>query len=205
LAGLRARDAAFFAQYQQRPIPAEGNLNKAEWLYSYEVLPEKQSLDRIVQAWDCAAKSGELNDFSVCITFLVHENVAYVIDVLRQKLIYPELKQQVLAEPSDRLRKKLCRKGSCSGRVLVVRGWIKHQAKGGGERFGIIERENRHQRSGSVTGRSAMPTASIPRYLRPTTRRSQLDLFVTAQSAKAEKNLQPKPMASLRRAPFPFR
>jgi predicted phage terminase large subunit-like protein len=45
-----------------------------------------------------AAKSGELNDFSVCITFLVHKNVAYVIDVLRQKLIYPELKKQVLAQ-----------------------------------------------------------------------------------------------------------
>ena len=90
--------AAFSAQYQQRPIPAEGNLIKAEWLCSYEVLPEKQSLDRIVQAWDCAAKSGELNDFSVCITFLVHKNAAYVIDVLRQKLIYPELKKQVLAQ-----------------------------------------------------------------------------------------------------------
>jgi hypothetical protein len=36
--------AAFSAQYQQRPIPAEGNLIKAEWLRSYDVLPEKQSL-----------------------------------------------------------------------------------------------------------------------------------------------------------------
>ena len=36
--------------------------------------------------------------YSVCITFLVHKNAAYVIDVLRQKLIYPELKKQVLAQ-----------------------------------------------------------------------------------------------------------
>jgi predicted phage terminase large subunit-like protein len=90
--------AAFSAQYQQRPVPAEGNLIKAEWLRSYDVMPEKQPLDRIVQSWDCASKSGELNDYSVCITFLVHKNAAYVIDVLRQRLIYPELKKQVLAQ-----------------------------------------------------------------------------------------------------------
>jgi predicted phage terminase large subunit-like protein len=90
--------AAFSAQYQQRPIPAEGNLIKAEWLRSYDVLPEKQSLDRIVQSWDCAAKSGELNDYSVCLTFLVHKNEFYLIDVLRQRLGYPELKKRVLEQ-----------------------------------------------------------------------------------------------------------
>jgi predicted phage terminase large subunit-like protein len=90
--------AAFSAQYQQRPIPVEGNLIKAECLGKYDVLPEKQSLDRIVQSWDCATKSGELNNYSVCITLLVHKDAAYVIDVFRQRLIYPELKKQVLAQ-----------------------------------------------------------------------------------------------------------
>ena len=89
---------AFSAQYQQRPVPEEGNLVKVEWLRRYEVLPEKQGPDRIVQSWDCAAKSGELNDYSVCLTFLVRKNEFYLIDILRQKLSYPELKKKVIEQ-----------------------------------------------------------------------------------------------------------
>jgi predicted phage terminase large subunit-like protein len=89
---------AFSAQYQQRPVPAEGNLVKVAWLRSYDVPPEKRPLDQIVQSWDCASKSSELNDYSACITFLVHNKEAYVIDVLRQRLNYPELKKQVVAQ-----------------------------------------------------------------------------------------------------------
>jgi predicted phage terminase large subunit-like protein len=90
--------AAFAAQYQQRPVPPEGNLIKAEWLRSYDVLPEKESLDQVVQSWDSAAKSGELNDYSVCLTFFVHKNEFYLIDVLRRRLAYPDLKKQVVAQ-----------------------------------------------------------------------------------------------------------
>jgi hypothetical protein len=78
--------AAFAAQYQQRPVPPEGNLIRTEWLRSYDFLPEKESLDRIVQSWDCAAKSGELNDYSVCLTFLMRKNEFYLIDALRRRL-----------------------------------------------------------------------------------------------------------------------
>jgi predicted phage terminase large subunit-like protein len=95
--------AAFAAQYQQRPVPAEGNLIKAQWLRNYDLLSEKQPLDKIVQSWDCAAKSGELNDYSVCLTFLVRKNEFYLVDVLRQRLSYPELKKKVL-EQKTRLK-----------------------------------------------------------------------------------------------------
>jgi len=90
--------AAFAAQYQQRPVPAEGNLVKAEWLRSYDALPEGETYDTIVQSWDCAAKPGELNDYSVCITFLVHQDRFYVVDVLRERLSYPDLKKKVLLQ-----------------------------------------------------------------------------------------------------------
>jgi predicted phage terminase large subunit-like protein len=78
--------------------PAEGNLIKAQWLRSYDFLPEKQPLDKIVQSWDCAAKSGEINDYSVCLTFLVRKNEFYLMDVLQQRLSYPELKKKVLEQ-----------------------------------------------------------------------------------------------------------
>ena len=51
-----------------------------------------------MQSWDCAAKSGELNDYSVCLTFLVRKNEFYLIDILRQKLSYPELKKKVIEQ-----------------------------------------------------------------------------------------------------------
>jgi predicted phage terminase large subunit-like protein len=79
-------------------IPAEGNLISPAWLRSYDVLPEREAGDKIVQSWDCAAKSGELNDYSACITFLVRRNQFYVVDVLREKLTYPELKKKVLQQ-----------------------------------------------------------------------------------------------------------
>jgi predicted phage terminase large subunit-like protein len=90
--------SAWAAQYQQRPVPAEGNLIQAKWLKSYDVLPEKQPLDQIVLSWDCATKSGELNDYSVCLTFLIHKDTYYLIDVLRQRVNYPELKKLVLGQ-----------------------------------------------------------------------------------------------------------
>ena len=89
---------AFSAQYQQRPVPEEGNLVNAEWLHSYDVLPEKQPLDQVVQSRDCTTKSGELNDYSACLTFFIHKDTFYLIDVLRQRVNYPELKKLVLAQ-----------------------------------------------------------------------------------------------------------
>jgi predicted phage terminase large subunit-like protein len=64
---------------------------------------KKQPPDKIVQSWDCAAKSGELNDYSACLTFLVRKNEFYLVDVLRQRLSYPELKKKVL-EQKTRLK-----------------------------------------------------------------------------------------------------
>src|SRR5262249_3028829 len=53
---------------------------------------------KIVQSSDCAAKSGELNDYSVCLTSLVHKNEFYLVDVLRQRPSYPELKKKVFEQ-----------------------------------------------------------------------------------------------------------
>jgi hypothetical protein len=55
----------FSAQYQQRPIPLEGNLIKREWFRHYDVPPQKEARDRIVQSWDTATMIGHANDYSV--------------------------------------------------------------------------------------------------------------------------------------------
>ena len=86
----------FSAQYQQRPIPEEGEIIKLGWFGCYDAPPQRQAGDQIVQSWDTANKAEELSDYSVCTTWLVHGNQFYLIHVLRDKLNYPDLKRTVI-------------------------------------------------------------------------------------------------------------
>lgn len=84
----------FAAQYQQQPIPPEGEIVKWEWFQTYEVLPA--GLGYIVQSWDTASKAGELNDYSVCTTWQIIGQQFFLLDILRQRLIYPDLRRAVI-------------------------------------------------------------------------------------------------------------
>jgi predicted phage terminase large subunit-like protein len=88
----------FAAQYQQCPEPPGGNMIKREWLQFYKELPPKSRHCRIIQSWDTASKAGELCDYSVCTTWLEQENCFYLIDVVRERFDYPDLKRRVVAE-----------------------------------------------------------------------------------------------------------
>jgi predicted phage terminase large subunit-like protein len=85
----------FSAQYQQRPVPLEGNLIKREWFRRYELLPQKGPRDQIVQSWDTATMTGPANDYSVCTTWLMIKNDYYLMDVFRARLQYPDLRRKV--------------------------------------------------------------------------------------------------------------
>ncbi len=87
----------FSAQYQQNPLPAEGEMIKWSGFQFYDVRPPPEPVDEIVQSWDTACKAEQLSDYSVCETFVVRGNQYYLVDVLRQKLDYPALKQKVIA------------------------------------------------------------------------------------------------------------
>ena len=84
----------FAAQYQQRPAPAGGGMIKPHWFRRYGERP--QTFDRIVQSWDTANTAGEGSDWSVCTTWGLKGPEFYLIDVLRKKLIYPDLKRAVI-------------------------------------------------------------------------------------------------------------
>jgi hypothetical protein len=62
----------FSAQYQQEPIPLEGNIIRRDWFRPYDVLPPASYDTRIVQSWDVAMTTGQNNDYSVCTTWLVN-------------------------------------------------------------------------------------------------------------------------------------
>jgi len=88
----------FAAQYQQRPAPLGGGLVKWRWFQTYDVRPEKRPGDRIVQSWDTASKADQANDWSVCTTWLVRGKNAWLLDVHRAKLEFPQLRRRIVKQ-----------------------------------------------------------------------------------------------------------
>ena len=91
----------FSAQYQQQPIPLEGNLIRREWLRKYDHLPQASFGTKIVQSWDVAMLTGNQHDFSVCTTWMIQNNDYYLVHVNRRRLEYPDLRRLVIAMASE--------------------------------------------------------------------------------------------------------
>jgi hypothetical protein len=85
----------FAGQYQQAPAPLGGGLVKAAWFRRYAPDEAPPRFERLVQSWDTANKATELSDFSVCTSWGVAGKNVYLLDVLRRRMEYPELKRAV--------------------------------------------------------------------------------------------------------------
>ncbi len=88
----------FEAQYQQSPVPADGNLFKSDWIARYAQAPARERSTPIVQSWDTATKLGDANDYSVCTTWAIHKNQYYLLDVHRDRWAFPDLLRMVKAQ-----------------------------------------------------------------------------------------------------------
>jgi predicted phage terminase large subunit-like protein len=86
----------FGAQYQQEPVPIGGNLVKWEWFKFYDERPPREFHDRIIVSWDTASSAKDLASFSACVVLRVRGETAYVLDVVRERLEYPDLKRKVI-------------------------------------------------------------------------------------------------------------
>jgi predicted phage terminase large subunit-like protein len=84
----------FSAQYQQRPIPIEGNLVKRPWLQWYETMPSEGT---IVQSWDCASTIAITAAYSACSTWRICGRQYYLLDIWRGRVEFPQLRRQVIA------------------------------------------------------------------------------------------------------------
>lgn len=91
--------AAFVAQYQQDPLPPEGDLINVLWFQRYRDLPFE---GRVVLSIDTAVKSGERNDWSVITCWRLDDGRYYLVSVWRRRVDYPELKACVI-EHANRL------------------------------------------------------------------------------------------------------
>jgi predicted phage terminase large subunit-like protein len=91
----------FAGQYQQTPAPAGGGMVKEAWFRRYRMNDRQEKFDRIIQSWDTANKPSELADYSVCTTWGLKGPNFYLLNVLRKKLSFPDLKRAVVEQ--DRL------------------------------------------------------------------------------------------------------
>lgn len=85
----------FDAQYQQSPVPVDGGLIKWSWFRRYRDQPKRGRDAFVVQSWDTASKAEEINDYSVGTCWQATGNDFYLIDVIRARLQYPDLKRRV--------------------------------------------------------------------------------------------------------------
>lgn len=109
----------FAAQYQQNPIPLEGNLVKRAWLVRYQASDLERPFPTIVQSWDTANKAGELNDYSVCTTWGVRERRYHLLDVFRKRLEFPDLKRAVRALAARHRPQAVLIEDKASGTQLI--------------------------------------------------------------------------------------
>lgn len=119
----------FNAQYQQSPVPDEGNLVKWDWFGIFTEPPGADDKGRIVQSWDMAVKDGENNDYSVCITAHVFHKEIHILDIFRKKLDYPSQRKAVIAQAQKYNTNIILIEAAANGSPLVAD--LKHLNKPG--------------------------------------------------------------------------
>jgi predicted phage terminase large subunit-like protein len=123
LEGIRREigSTAFSAQYLQDPVPAEGNIIKADWLREYDPATLDHDGGIVVQSWDIAMKDEARHDWSVCITALVRGRHVYVLDVWRQRAQFPDLWKAVQRLARDWHPSALLIEDAANGTALIQR------------------------------------------------------------------------------------
>ena len=58
--------------------------------------PTPQPGDKLIVSWDTALSSSQLADYSACVVLLARKETIYILDVVRARLEYPDLKRVVL-------------------------------------------------------------------------------------------------------------
>jgi len=109
----------FSGQYQQSPAPLGGGLVKPEWFKTYTQADVPAKFDLVGQSWDTANKPTELSDYSACITFGIKEKHAYLLNVYRKRVGYPDLKRAVREQAEAFTPKVIVIEDRSSGTQLI--------------------------------------------------------------------------------------
>lgn len=121
LEGMRAEMGSdrFSAQFLQNPVPASGNLIKAIWLKIYDPATVRQGGGIVVMSVDTANKANPNCDFSAIVIALVQGKYVYVLDVVRARLEFPELRAKIVALAEEYRPHALLIEDRASGEGLI--------------------------------------------------------------------------------------
>jgi len=93
----RLNPREFASLYQQQPYIEGGNIIKTEWWQKYPSDLSPENFTTLIIAVDTAFKKTETADFSVAVTAGMDRNGdIYIVDILRGKYDFPELKQRLI-------------------------------------------------------------------------------------------------------------
>lgn len=85
------------ALYQQRPSLDDGGVWVLKWFKRHGVAPDERSNHALViQSWDTGIKPAQINDPSVCTTWLVTPTMIYLLHVWRKQVNFPDLKRAAI-------------------------------------------------------------------------------------------------------------
>lgn len=149
----------FDAQYQQRPVLIDGDMIRLSWFRRYDSAPQCSDDCTVVQSWDTASKTGEINDYSVCTTWMIKEDKWYLLDLFRAKLEFSALKRAAAELASKYAPHSLLIEDRGSGTQLI------QELRQTGEGFAIpINPEgDKQMRAYNVTGQMAGGRVYLPR------------------------------------------
>lgn len=123
---LRAQlgTAGFNAQYLQAPIPAGGGMLRLEWFRRYRTLPDRRTWTRILHSWDTAVEDNDNADYSVWQKWVVAPGGIYLVDQLRRRILFPELRQIALKLIANDQPHHILIEHAASGRFLAQEVWV---------------------------------------------------------------------------------
>jgi len=86
--GMEAQRASmgskiFSAQYQQNPVPSDGNMIKSDWLQRYDFAPSDRRFGRVVLSCDPAGKAGQHNDYTSIAILGFNDKYVHLLHVVR--------------------------------------------------------------------------------------------------------------------------
>jgi predicted phage terminase large subunit-like protein len=117
------RDAStshhFETHFQQNPAPPGGSIFKREWFHRYPTTLDKGKCTEIILSWDTAVETGVKNAFSVCTIWGLIEGRAYLLNVYRERLDYPSLKNMILRLARAHGATRVLIEKASSGRSLL--------------------------------------------------------------------------------------
>jgi predicted phage terminase large subunit-like protein len=119
------------ALFQQRPRPQQGSLIHRNWLRRYTTPPAE--FLRIVQSWDTAYKDKEINDPSVCTTWGETRQGFYLLDVFRDRMVYPDVRRAIVSQALRWTPTAVLIEDKASGQSLIQE--LRQGVDVGGETF----------------------------------------------------------------------